>query len=174
MSCQPHTRFRSVSAFLAILFYVITSHAIPTTLGEATWTISGSDIVGDRWDNSIITFETQVPDGLNFNLTGNFYWIGSRGQFGRENFTGTLSANNHLMLMGFELVPPTFGIVTGIYNAEVTQDGRHIVNGTWSGPGIPSNSWTAVQNSVSEPHGLLLVLSSLIALGVLRTRRIKA
>ncbi|NJL23143.1 MAG: hypothetical protein HC895_23665 [Leptolyngbyaceae cyanobacterium SM1_3_5] len=64
--------------------------------------------------------------------------------FGRENFVGTLFANNQLQLFGTEIVPPASGIVTGVYNADVTPDGKRIVNGSWGGVGIPG-TWTAVQ-----------------------------
>jgi hypothetical protein len=124
----------------------LASIAAPPALNAGIWTITGIDVAGIVWTGSTMTIDSQVAQGQGYALTGHFYWRGSGGRYGQENFTGTLDQNNHVTLHSFELVPPTSGIVTNFtYNADVTADGTHIINGTWGGGGIPSNSWSAVQ-----------------------------
>jgi len=114
-------------------------------LGAGRWIITGNDVSGGSWNGSTITFESQALQGTNYSVSGYFNWVGNRGGFGRENFIGTLFANNGLQLFGTEIVPPASGIVTGIYSADVTSDGKRIINGTWGGVGIIPGTWTADQ-----------------------------
>jgi PEP-CTERM motif len=136
-------------------------------LDAGIWTIAGSDTAGTNWSGSTITFASQVVQGADFQVAGYFNWTGSDGSFGRENFSGTLFANSHISLLGYELVPPTVGIATDFtYDADLTADGRRMVNGTWDAiGGIPSNAWTATQ-AIPEPSQLALLLAGLGALGL--------
>ena len=137
-------------------------------LTAAPWVIAGLDVGGNNWSGSTITFDTQSPSGPDFLVSGYFYWTGNSGTyFGRENFSGTLFASDHLTLLGIGIIPPSRGIISGgTYNADVTADRYHMINGTWGGVGIPSNAWTAAQvpAPVPEPPALVLLLSGLIVL----------
>ena len=173
------TRLRKQLSLLALVstMCLTTSNAwsaVPD-LAADVWTITGSDTGGNIWTGSTITFESQSAVNADFQVAGYFYWTGNAGQFGRENFSGTLFANNHLTVLGFQLVPPTSGgLVTNVtYNADVTPDGTHMINGTWGGSGIPSNAWTAVQ-AVPEPSVYVLLLAGLAIVGIQAHRRKQA
>jgi hypothetical protein len=115
-------------------------------LGSGRWLLTGNDVAGNSWNGSTITFESQTDQGGNYSLSGYFNWVGSNGAYGRENFTGTLFANNKLQLIGTEIVNPAFGIVTSNYNADLAPGEKNIVNGSWdSNNAIPSYAWSAAQ-----------------------------
>jgi len=106
-------------------------------------------------------------NGVDYDLTGYFYWVGSgnqTGAFGRENFTGTLFSDNTIELTGFELVAPTNGIVLGIYSGLLSSSGIEIINGRWGpvGTGI-SGSWSAIQ-TVPVPAAIWLFASGIFGL----------
>ena len=128
------------------------ANAIPVGFDatNGTWIISATDTSGLTWDDSTLIFESQIADGSNYLMGGYFYWIGSNGSFGRENFNGTLFSNNTIQLTGFELVAPTSGIITGNYFAILADSGTEIINGSWSS-GIPSNDWSAVLQAAPVP-----------------------
>ena len=130
------------------------------------WTITGNDDAGNIWDGSTITFEEQsaIVDG--FHVAGYFNWADNHGHFGRENFSGTLFSSNHLTVSGYEIVSPASGLGLGIYDADVTIDGTHMINGTWIGPGTPSHNWSAVQSPVPEPSIYVLLLAGLVIVGL--------
>ena len=137
--------------------------AVDMTIG--TWVVSGIDQTGTTWDGSTLIFETQTANVDDWDLTGYFEWIGSGGQFGRENFTGTLFADRSLRLDGFELVPPTQGIGVSYYDAELALSNNDIVNGSWAGAGIsPSSMWTATR-VIPVPAAAWLFASALGLLG---------
>jgi hypothetical protein len=107
------------------------------------WTITGTDVNGTSFSGSTITFQSQVAAGADFSVTGFFSWIGSSGSSGRENFVGTLFADNRIELNGTSLEQSThLGLAK--YRATVTADGVRMINGSWLGLGIPCNNWTAV------------------------------
>ena len=163
---------RGMAASAALAFLPVLSVAAPPDLDAGIWTITGVDVSGIGWSGSTITFESQVAQGADYQVSGYFYWIGTGGQHGRENFQGTLFASNHITLHGYQLVAPTSGIITNVtYNADVTADGTHMINGTWGGNGIPSNAWTAVQ-AVPEPGQWALFLAGL-AFFAMRARGLK-
>jgi hypothetical protein len=144
---------------IAILFLVVgpqISSAAPVDvdLTKGTWLVSGTDVSGIRWDGSTLIFENQTVQGDNLSLAGQFNWIGSNGSFCRENFTGTLFANRELALSGFAIVQPAAGIVLGNYFAILAESGKEIVNGSWTGSGIPSNDWSATLAPVPLPAGV--------------------
>lgn len=138
-------------------------------LVTAPWTVTGTDDAGGIWGESL-TFETQVANGGNYDLTGFFYWVGSGNQssaFGRENFTGTLFADNSLQLNGVEIISPSNRIIRGVYSGVLSTSGTEILNGRWGplgpdGAGIPG-SWSAVQ-AVPIPAAIWLFGSGLIGL----------
>lgn len=162
------------------LFGVITllsfSNIASANLVTSPWTITGNDDAGGIWGETL-TFETQISNGSNFDLTGFFYWVGSgtgTGAFGRENFTGTLFADNTLQLNGVEIVSPSSRIIRGIYSGVLSTSGTEILNGRWGplgpdGAGIPG-SWSAVQ-AVPIPAAAWLFGSGLIGLLALSKRK---
>lgn len=146
---------------------------INSDLTVGPWLIKGIDVAGNRYEGSTLVFETQVAQGQDFNLTGHFNWISSGGQFGRENFTGTLLSDRNIQLSGFEIVRPAFGIVLGNYFAIFAESGTELTNGSWNGLGgaIPSNNWSAALATVPLPAAALLFVPGLLGLGVLANRR---
>jgi hypothetical protein len=115
-------------------------------LTASAWTVTGRDALYS-W-NSVLTFASQTPRlGGGFDVTGHFMWSGSGGQFGRENFVGTLSADLRLTLTGNELVPPTSGIGLATYEATLAPSFTSIENGTWGGTGTTPGAWSAVQQA---------------------------
>ena len=144
------------------------------SLTTAPWTVTGDDDGGGIWGETLV-FETQVANGLDYDLTGYFYWVGSgnqTGAFGRENFTGTLFSDNTIELTGFEIVAPSIGIVLGIYSGMLSASDTEIVNGLWGpvGTGIPG-SWSAVQ-TVPVPAAAWLFGGGLLGLiGVARRKK---
>ena len=125
---------------------------LPASIGTidltgATWTLSGTDQAGTSFAGSTIVFDSQSPrpDG-GFNLSGYFYWTGSNGSFGRENFSGLVTADRTLSLNGTALIAPTARLVLGTYRAQLSLDGRSILNGSWSAAGgVASDSWSATR-----------------------------
>jgi len=143
------------------------AYSIPVNFDatNGTWIISATDISGLTWDGSTLNFESQISSGSDFLLEGYFFWEGSNGSFGRENFTGTLFADNTLELSGFELVAPTSGIITGNYFAILNTDGTSFLNGSWDGlSGIPSDDWSATVSAVPIPGAIWLFGSGLTGL----------
>ncbi|MFT3858405.1 MAG: PEP-CTERM sorting domain-containing protein [Aquabacterium sp.] len=159
------------AAALAWGFVPLMASAVTPDLDAGIWTLSGFDTAGNDWSGSTITFESQVANaGGGFDVAGYFYWTSPIGAYGRENFSGTLSAANHLNVKGHALVPPTHWIVTNVtYNADVGADGRSLLNGTWGGSGVPSNAWTATQ-AVPEPEALALMLAGLCTVAFVARR----
>ena len=148
------------------------------------WVMTGRDVAGIDWTNSTITSERQAWTPGGFTVGGHFNWTGSNGAYGREIFSGTLSANNHLSIRGSAVVEPSLGIVSQVnYQADVV-DAHYMVGGTWGGNGIPSNAWTAVQSGafartgiaalaapVPEPLALALLLPGVVLVRVAARRR---
>lgn len=154
------------SIFLASGFVNFPVYSAPVGFDatNGTWIISATDVSGLTWGGSTLNFDSQISSGSDFLLGGYFFWEGSNGSFGRENFTGTLFADNTLELSGFELVAPTSGIVTGNYFATLNTDGTAFLNGSWNGSGIPSNDWSATVSAVPVPSAIWLFGSGLIGL----------
>ena len=152
------------------------SNIVSASLVTAPWTVTGTDDAGGTWGESL-TFETQVANGADFDLTGYFYWVGGGNQvgaFGRENFTGTLFSNNTFQLNGTEIIAPSSRIIRGVYSGVLSASGTEILNGRWGalgpdGAGIPG-SWTAVQ-TVPVPAAIWLFVSGLIGFVGLAKRR---
>jgi PEP-CTERM motif len=148
------------------------AYALPLLTGD-TWSIRNSiDVSGNTWDTSTLVFTSQVNDGVDANLEGHFDWIGSRGQFGRETFSGKLFADLSLKLFGITILPPASGIAPADYAADVLADGSQIINGRWSASSVVPGTWEAVRstNAVPEP-GTLILLASLLGVSVAYRRR---
>jgi len=115
-------------------------------LTQGVWDVTGTDTGNINWNGSTLVFQRQAPAGDDFAVTGYFYWTGTGGRSGRENFTGTLFADNRLQLSGTQIVQPATQISLRDYSAQVSPDGRSITNGTWApvtgGQGQPG-TWSA-------------------------------
>jgi len=155
-----------VAAISLALMISSPAYSVPVDFDatNGTWIISATDTSGLTWDVSTLNFESQISSGADFSLEGYFFWEGSNGSFGRENFTGTLFADNTLELSGFELVAPASGIITANYFATLNTDGTSFLNGSWNGSGIPSNDWSATVSAVPVPGAIWLFGSGLIGL----------
>ena len=150
-----------------IKIVLVTTALVLTTSANAALTNGYWDVTasgdGSTWNESVLIFTLQVPDGDNFILNGYFDWVGSGGSnsFGRENFTGTLFSDLSLQLTGFEIDPgqPWDGIGLGVYTAELTPDFTQIINGSWD----VTSTLSAVQ-VVPLPAAVWLFGSGLIGL----------
>lgn len=138
-------------------------------LNAGYWQISGSDNRGVSWNGSKLHFLTDSPNGGNHSLSGYFEWTSDRGEFGRENFAGTLFSNNHLSLDGTAIVQPASGIITAHYEADLTPLGTQLINGSWTN-GIPG-VWSAVLVPVPEPENYAMLLAGLGLLGCMSRLR---
>lgn len=119
--------------------------ATSADLTMAAWMVLATDRGGNRWDGSLLLFDSQTPLEVDQRLAGSIDWQGSNGSFGRETFTGTLFANGHLSLTGQSIVAPSTNLVLGSYAADVTPAGNRMINGIWSAiGGVASDQWTAV------------------------------
>jgi hypothetical protein len=148
---------------LAAPLYLAPSIALadPPNLTAGIWNVNAIDQRGTNWGGSTLTFESQVAQGANYQVGGYFNWLANNGSFGRENFLGTLFANNHLTVQGTAIVPPSNRIVIGTYDADLSASGLSLLNGRWDGiPGgsavVASDNWSAIQSitprSTAEPH----------------------
>ncbi|MEX0268806.1 PEP-CTERM sorting domain-containing protein [Leptolyngbyaceae cyanobacterium UHCC 1019] len=134
-------------------------------LTQGQWEVTGSDSV--NWNGSDLVFETQSPNGADFNITGYFDWYSREVYRGRELFTGTYTSNGLLNLRGFQLINP-IGIGLANYQAEVLSPSQ-IDNGTWRLGGI-RGIWTAINsNTVPESNPNTAAVpepSSMLGLGI--------
>ena len=130
------------------------AQSVELTTGE--WIVSGVDVNGTVWDESVLVFTDQRPVGTTgeYEIEGFFDWVSNVGSSGRELFEGTLSADLSLSFEGVQLISPN-GIVLAVYLATVTADGNNIVNGSWSN-GIPSNDWSATRVVNPLCNGLMV------------------
>jgi hypothetical protein len=157
MTPRLHTLCRQATLVGALLVPALPVAAATPDLAAGIWALTATDVSGLTWTGTTITFESQVAAGADFSISGYFNWIASNGAFGRENFVGTLFADNRIQMQGTAVVQPANGIVLGLYTAIVTADGRRMINGSWTG-GVPSNDWSAVQ-AVPEPSQWALLLA---------------
>ena len=144
---------------VSVLFYSgqVLSQSVDLTTTD--WIVSGTDINGTVWDESVLVFTDQRPIGTSgdYEIEGFFDWVSNTGSSGREIFEGTLSADLLLSFAGVQLINPN-GIVLAVYLGTVTADGSSIVNGSWSN-GTPSNDWSAVRVVNTQCNGCLLYTS---------------
>ncbi len=156
-----------------IVFAPVNAAPVDVDMTVGTWIISATDDVGLSWDGSTINFDSQAADGDVWDLAGVFEWIGSSGASGGERFTGTLEPDRTLRLQGFELIDPV-NIVLATYFAILDDTGNRLVDGNWTGIGIPSDDFSAVRvvpNPVPIPAALWLFGTALIGLvGIARKR----
>lgn len=135
-------------------------------LTQGQWEVTGSDSV--NWNGSDLVFETQSPNGADFNITGYFDWYSREVYRGRELFAGTYTSNGFLNLRGFQLINP-IGIGLANYQAEVLSPSQ-ISNGTWGGLNIFSGIWSAANESTvaeSDPNTAAVPEpSSMLGLGI--------
>ncbi|MGC4098011.1 MAG: hypothetical protein QM706_12920 [Nitrospira sp.] len=141
-------------------------------LTAGTWLVTGADNGGNSWNGSTLVFDTQISQGQDLSLTGHFNWVGSGGQFGRENFTGMLFSDRNLQLSGFQIVQPASHIAPANFFALLSGSGAEIINGSWNGAGVtPSNSWSASLASVPLPAAALVFVPGMLGLGALANRK---
>jgi len=158
-------------ALAAIAVVSKPAEALPD-LTAGLWDIENSiDLSGLTWNESTLVFTSQTPDGDDADLAGYFDWVGSGGQFGRENFVGTAFADHTLQLFGQGIDPafPSSGIVTGTYSGIISSDGSRILDGTWSATGVIPGEWEA-RRVPEASRGSLLALGLGLVVAALRTR----
>jgi hypothetical protein len=133
-------------------------------LTQGQWEVMGSDT--SNWNGSDLFFETQAPDGEDFQITGYFDWYRNGTYRGSELFSGTYSSDGFLNFSGFQLINAN-GIGLANYEAEVLNSSQ-IINGTWGGAGVLSGAWSATNTSiVSEPDpGVATVPESISVFGL--------
>jgi len=179
VTCKVISRVSTLVAGLAALGISMSSMAVPIITG-GVWNVTGVDQGGGTWDESTLVFETQElnANGVDYDLTGYFDWVGSSGSSGRELFTGSLFSDLQLNLSGVSLVD-SVGIVLGSYSALVV-NASTITDGLWSGLGQPAipGEWAASRSDtvpavpISAP-GTLVLLSlglGLAFIGLVRRR----
>lgn len=163
---------------------VISAVCLATPVGAAdltlgSWLLTSEDRRGTSWSGSTLHFLTQEQNGEDYLLSGFFEWRSNRRSFGRENFVGTLFADNRLNLNGTEIVQPAFGIGTSRYQADLEPSGTQLINGVWT-TGVVGE-WSAVLVSDAEPAAAVpepgsegILLASLLSLAAYRVRRKKS
>jgi probable HAF family extracellular repeat protein len=119
------------------------------------------------WNGSELHFLTEFPGGDNRLLSGYIEWTSNNGDFGRENFEGTLDANNHLALNGMAIVQPASKDVDiGWYEADLGSG--TLLNGSWArrddNGSLTLGNWAAVQ-VVPEPQTYIMLLAGLGLVG---------
>jgi len=114
-------------------------------LTQGQWEVTGSDTA--NWNGSDLIFETQVKDGVDFDITGYFDWYSNGTYRGRELFSGSYTFSGFLNFSGFQLINPT-RIQLANYQAEVLSPSQ-IGNGTWSAFSI-SGTWAATNPTGNE------------------------
>lgn len=137
-------------------------------LTQGQWEVTGSDIAS--WNGSDLVFETQIPNGQDFDIAGYFDWYSNGIYRGRELFSGTYSSNGFLNFSGFQLIDP-MAIVLATYQAEVLSPSQ-ISNGAWRTVAGIRGTWAATNpTNIQEPNpgsGSATVPepSSMIGLGI--------
>jgi hypothetical protein len=100
------------------------------TLG--VWTITSSiDAEGTDFTGSTLKFLSQheVPGG--FEATGFFEWRGNRELIGREQVRASYDEGSRtIYIQGIEVDRPD-RLAVGSFTAEVSEDGRQLLNGAW-------------------------------------------
>lgn len=128
------------------------SDSLPeSNLTEPSWVIVESeDAAGDQWVGSTLTFTSQEKNGDSWELEGQFFWESeTTASFGTELFRGTLFADRKLALRGYQLVNAS-GIGLATYDAQISEDGQRIENGSWSGSGVIPGQWSAERVTTSN------------------------
>jgi hypothetical protein len=154
----------SIATICAMMLCLLNPGKALADLMDGVWTLTSHDDHGINWTGSKLHFLTDTPTTDARALTGYFEWTSDIGAFGRENFTGTINPDRHLVLDGTQIVPPASLIVLAHYEADLTVAGNELINGTWTGNVIPG-AWTAVLSPVPEPGTYAMFLAGLGLLG---------
>jgi hypothetical protein len=103
---------------------------INLTLG--VWTITSSiDAEGTDFTGSTLKFLSQheAPGGLE--ATGFFEWRGNQQLIGREQVRAAYDEGSRILyIQGIEVDRPD-RLAVGSFTAEVSEDGRQLINGAW-------------------------------------------
>ena len=105
-----------------------------------TWSVSGVDDQGSKWEATLV-FTNNIDEGKN---AGYFDW-NSGGSSGREHFYGTYEPKTSIIRWtGYRIEKRIGNIVHANYEAQVSADKLHLIDGKWSGPGgVVPGIWTA-------------------------------
>ena len=100
------------------------------TLG--VWTITSSvDQEGTDFTGSTLKFLSQHEIAGGLEATGFFEWRGNQELIGREQVRATYDeASRILYIQGIEVDRPD-RLAVGSFTAEVSEDGRQLINGAW-------------------------------------------
>lgn len=112
---------------------VRTTHNL--TLG--VWTLFDStDDEGTEWNNSTLKFTKQVPVEGGVELEGYFEWRSFDQTVGIEYVRAHFDTRTHQLFIEGQRTEPADRLAVGSFAAEVTEDGRQLLRGTWgSTPG---------------------------------------
>ena len=132
---------------------------------QGEWDVySASDIYD--YSGSLLVFDTQVANGLDYDITGYFDWYRNGNYVGTELFSGIFFEDNTLQFAGYQLINPN-SISLANYSGLVTEDGNSIVNGIWW---PPQGTWEATR-AVPLPASIWFLSSVVIGLFCIRKRK---
>jgi len=135
----------------------MSSHAVAQSYKQqkdsplGVWDLKGLDSANTEWIATVVL--TQAMDGAR---GGYIDWLGDNGHSGREYITASFNGKTRLLKMiGTQVVFSKY-IVRANYSAELSPDGLHLINGSWSDedPAIPG-TWSAIRiacEPVSPPE----------------------
>lgn len=108
------------------------------------WKLTGKDTENTAWQGQIRFTQKNVLE-KSVKYKGYFNWLSSdRKTSGREDFTGSFNKQTGILRLRSLGVKNNKGeLAPGNYKAFITDKGKRISRGRWSGDNIVSGSWSA-------------------------------